>query len=456
MRQLGRPLALMAATLALAAGVAARGPSAAAATGPGGLIAYSAWDENLNYDIYVMDPATPDAPPVRLSTDGRYNENPDWSPDGSKIVYDGWGTHFGPRIQVMDTDPATEDWTVLTNPCADEFDCYGDFQPVWSPDGTRIAFVSSRPNADGSENWSYEIYVMDATGEGGSLPPATRLTTDVPDPDTGASIEDSQVTWSPDGTRIAFLSEGRGADQDSCDLWAMDSQDLDGDGFGDNLRRLTFDESFNCDAFSDVSPQWAPNSNLIAFTSVRSGYFDIWLVNADDPTDLRNVTQTPDVYEDQPSWSSDGTQIIFRSSVSGAYEFYALPVPPPSGGSATAGAGAASAAPSATPPHPRQLTFDGKAKQQPDWGRVRRRPGTFTVSVSRRGRGHVRTDPAGIACGVDCTATFVARTTVRLLATAGPGYRFAGWRGDCAGTARTCSLLLDGSKRALARFVPTG
>ena len=60
------------------------------------------------------------------------------------------------------------------------------------------------------ENWSYEIYVTDATGEVGPLVGATRLTTDATRPESGDGIEDSQVTWSPDGTRIAFLSTGRG------------------------------------------------------------------------------------------------------------------------------------------------------------------------------------------------------------------------------------------------------
>ena len=70
----------------------------------------------------------------------------------------------------MDADPATDDATVISDPC-DGIDCYGDFQPAWSPQGTKIAFVSSR-------NWTYEIYVMDATGEVGPLADATRLTTD--------------------------------------------------------------------------------------------------------------------------------------------------------------------------------------------------------------------------------------------------------------------------------------
>ena len=63
-------------------------------------------------------------------------------------------------------------------------------EPSWSPDGTRIAFTSSR---DGND----EVYVMDADGSG-----QTRLTNS---PDT-----DYSPSWSPDGTRIAFTSNRDG------------------------------------------------------------------------------------------------------------------------------------------------------------------------------------------------------------------------------------------------------
>lgn len=422
-----------------------------AAEGPNGLIAYSSWDTSVNYDIYLVDPANPSAPPVKLTTDGRNNSNPDWSPDGRKIVYDGWGVSGGPRIRVMDIDPATNDSTVLTEPCAPEVSCYGDFQPAWSPDGTKIAFVSSRPNADGSEAWGYQLYVMDALGEVGELANATRLTNDLPDEETGKMIENSQVTWSPLGTRIAFLSTGRGTDEDACDLWVMDSQDLDGDGFGDNIRRLTFDESFNCDPFEDVGPQWSPNSSLIAFTSTRSGYFDIWVVNADDPTDLRNVTKTPQRYEDQPGWSPDGTQIVFRSTVQGGYELFSLPVPPRAS-ARVAKVGVAGEVRAA--PIRKRLTFDRKTKQQSDWGApAGLKPSTTTLTVSRTGRGHVVSVPEGISCRRDCAATFVAGRVVRLKATPPPGSNFTGWGGACAReTTRICAVRMGQSKRVTATF----
>jgi TolB protein len=418
-----------------------------------GRIAYSSW-EGSDYDIYVVDPATPDVSPVRLTTDGRFNSNPDWSPDGRKIVYDSWYEAGGPRIRVMDVDPSTDDSIVLTDPCSGNLDCYGDFQPAWSPDGTRIAFVSSRPNADGSPSWGYQLYVMDAMGEIGPLAQATRLTADPQEGEEGPQIQNSLVTWSPDGQRIAFVSTGRaGPNNSSCDLWMMDSYDRDGDGFGDNLERLTFDEGFNCDPFEDFTPKWSPNSSLIAFTSTRTGYFDIWLVNADDPNDLRNVTRTPDGYEDQPNWSPDGTQIIFRSPATGKYELYSLPAPPPEGAAATV-----RAAFFAARPRPKQLTFDGEAKQQPDWGAPSQKRGTRTLAVSKAEGGRVFSNPEGIACGKDCAGTFPTGATVVLTAKARPGYEFTGWTGPCleGATPKICSVELTRSRSVRANFGGSG
>lgn len=412
--------------------------TARAATAPNGLVVYSSWDDELNYDIYTVDPAQPDLPPVRLTTDGAYNSDPDWSPDGTRIAFDGWSDQGGPRIQVMDADPGTDDQIILSDPNGG----YGDFQPAWSPNGTKIAFVSTRAHPDGTGEGAYEIYVMDAIGEASGLVRATRLTTSLADPETGMGPADFHPTWSPDSSRIAFASTGRGADPDTCDLWVMNATDGDGDGFGDNLQRLTSDEAYNCDAFEDVSPDWSPNSSLIAYTSVRTGYFDIWLVNANDPTDQRNVTATPDGYEDQPGWSPDGTQVTFRSDSSGAYQIYSLPVPPLSA-TAVAAAIAVGAA---------QVTHDSRTKQHDDWGAVAgARRGTAALIVSKSGRGKVT--GGKIDCGRTCGGTFLERKAVTLTAKPAAGYRFKGWSGACSGGALNCAVTLDNSKAVTAVFV---
>ena len=278
---------------------------ATAQTGPGGLIAFAAWDEPndpLDRDVFVLDPATPDAA-VNLTGDEPSDppdENPYWSPDGSQIAFDSFLATNQPTIHVMNAD-GSGITQISSTPCCDR-----DFQPDWSPDGERIAFVSTR-DGDGE----YEIFVMNDEGELVG-PPATRLTND-PMPPFGQGISDSQPTWSPDSSRLAFMSNGRGADADSCDLFAMDAADGDGDGVGDNLTRMTFDDGFNCDHFDDMNPSWSPNSSLIAFDSPRSGDFEVWVVDAANPSDIRNVTDNPG-YDGQPTWSADGTEIIFVSS----------------------------------------------------------------------------------------------------------------------------------------------
>src|SRR5207244_3679949 len=101
---------------------------------------------------------------------------PAWSPDGTKMAFVSnlGGNH---DISVMNADGTNP--TQLTNDLAQ------DEAPAWSPDGTRIAFTSNRGGND-------EAYVMGADGSG-----QTRLT-QTPGGDAGSPA------WSPDGTKIAY------------------------------------------------------------------------------------------------------------------------------------------------------------------------------------------------------------------------------------------------------------
>src|SRR5207249_4993650 len=105
----------------------------------------------------------------------------------------------------------------------------------WSPDGSRIAFSSSR---DGNN----EIYVMNADGTG-----QTRLTT--------TTASNLHPTWSPDGAKIAFSSSRDTGDEDRQQIYVMNA-----DGTG--VTRLTNNSA------DEQQPSWS-RSNKIAFYSTR-------------------------------------------------------------------------------------------------------------------------------------------------------------------------------------------
>ncbi len=71
---------------------------------------------------------------------------------------------------------------------------------------------------------------------------------------------------------------------------------------------LLDEEPFNWD------PEWSPDGSRIAFASRRDGYFDIWTMKSDG-TDLKNLTNTPEVGEWDPRWNSNGKIYFGRNMV---------------------------------------------------------------------------------------------------------------------------------------------
>jgi len=141
--------------------------------------------------------------------------------------------------------------------------------PAFSPDGSRIAFVSLR---DGNA----EIYVMNADGTG-----ATRVTND-PQPD-------GRPAFTPDGQALVFHSARTAGKQQ---VWTVN---LDGTG----LTQLTRDSV-------NSTPTVSPDGQTIAYVSTRNKDSDIWLM-ARDGSNQRQFTRSPQQRESEPRFLRDGT-----------------------------------------------------------------------------------------------------------------------------------------------------
>lgn len=271
-------------------------------------------------DIWVM--STDGGDPVRLTNrsgggeDGG-NARPRWSPDGSRIAFatnremrrvghtvgladvyvmnaDGssprnvshsLGDGLGFNVHVLGWSPAGQVVFETDGPTgggvdmrvylvnADGtglqplFDRTGDYSPAWSPDGSKVAFISERDGRHG-------LYIMNADGSGvralTSHPGRDRLPSGV------GGFGDANFDydpWSPDGSRIVFERYHDGDDWGTLYLIHPD---------GSGLRRLT-DHSSNFNG-------WAPDGIRIAFTRhVPIASPDVYLINTDG-SGLRNLT----------------------------------------------------------------------------------------------------------------------------------------------------------------------
>jgi len=246
--------------------------------GPGRLI-FTRVGNGLQ-DLYTMDLNGKNL--RQVTTSYAFEDWGSWSPDTFKILFMSNripDTSFTARFQiyVMNSDGSNVSQLTFPNPARDSTghvkDTTSNYHPAWSPDGTKIAFGSTRDT-------NPQIYVMDPNGSN-----VVRLTHN--------SAADGQPAWSPDGTKIAFATDRDGNNE----IYVMNAN-------GSVQVNLTNN------AGSDLAPAWSPDGTKIAFQSDRQTNYAVWVMNADGSNPTRLTS--PSTPNGAPSWSPDGTRIAYE------------------------------------------------------------------------------------------------------------------------------------------------
>jgi TolB protein len=234
-----------------------------------------------NAEIYVM--GADGSNPLRATSNRSINKFPGWTPDGEAIVYTSYRYQNRPLLYLSSRGRGQPGR--LLEKLGGKF---SEYRGVFAPSGKELAVVLS------SDGQASEIY---SVGPGGrNLRGLSR----------NRSI-DISPSWSPDGSRLAFVSDRTGAPQ----VYLMNAD-------GSNQTRLTFQGSYNS------APTWSPDGRWIAYESRVGGQFDIWLI---DPEGTVNYPLIEHPTTDEgPSWSPDSRKLAFSSRRRGRDDIYVIDV----------------------------------------------------------------------------------------------------------------------------------
>lgn len=245
----------------------------------------------------------------RLSVNGYHCR---WSADGEKIAYTK-SDNTGVKIAVYYLK--TKEEKIIVD------GMNGDLQLTWLDKGTSIAF-DAYDETNQSDIWKVNIDSGTKTKliDNAFLPDAHASQDELVCVHNGTlslfkksgefikninNITGSEASISPDGTKIALVSEESGNE----DVWVIN---LD----GTDKKQITNFQG------RDYWPRWSPDGTMIAYESKQTGNFDIWVYQLQTGKQIQLTTTTYD--EAMGDWSPNGQSMVIISNKDGGWGIYTL------------------------------------------------------------------------------------------------------------------------------------
>ena len=226
-------------------------------------------------DIYTVCPDGSEL--INLTNDPSFDSHPSWSPDGTKIAFAS-SRAGNSQIYIMDADG--------NNPIKKTSDYENDF-PIWLPDGKQIAFRTT----DAKGLWWWRIVNIESNEISHFSEPSFDFFFQTP-------------AWSPDGQSIAYMS-------------LVEQQERNDGSSQIHIKNVdgTNDTPLTNNVWANINPVWSPDGKRIAFLSEQDGTYNVFALYMMDKSGENYQKLTEPIFPENVhfAWSPDGQQIAINN-----------------------------------------------------------------------------------------------------------------------------------------------